>query len=310
MKRSMIRLLQVKSEILKNKRRMFVYLPPGWEELSTGDLPVMVMHDGQNVFADVCHEVPWQWDVDRVADSLWRRGRAPRCLIVGLANTDRRADEYTMSRSARFGCGGKADRYLDFIAHEVLPWVRREFPVSPLRQDTILAGSSLGGLVTLYAACTRSADFGRFVATSPSLWWDEFRIFRVLEHCRLDPELVTLWVDIGRREMAKVQAGGMVHRPIRAYRLLDAMLQAKGFRKGDNYFYFEEKKGRHDERSWHRRMRRALPFVLNAVPPSARALERHVQGRHAVAVPEARAMVASSEARGAEERCRDEFRIS
>ena len=206
-----------------------------------------------------------------------------------------------MTRSRRFGEGGQADRYLDFIAQEVLPWVRREFPVSPLRQDTILAGSSLGGLVTLYAACTRSADFGRFIATSPSLWWDGFRIFRVIEHCRLNPELVSLWVDVGRREMAKVQAGGMVRRPIRAYRALDQVLQEKGFRKGDNYFYFEEKKGRHDERSWGRRMRRALPFVLNAVPPANRDLHRHVQGRQTVAVPETERL---------EARRLDEVRIS
>lgn len=296
----MIRLLTIKSEILKNKRRMFVYLPPGWDELSSGDLPVMVMHDGQNVFADVCHEVPWQWEVDRVANRLYAKGRAPRCLIVGLANTESRADEYTMSRSRRFGCGGKADRYLDFIAEEVLPWVRSNFPVSPLRQDTILAGSSLGGLVTLYAACTRTADFGRFVATSPSLWWDEFRIFRVLEHCRLDPGLVTLWVDIGRREMAKVQAGGMVHRPIRAYRLLDRLLQEKGFRLGENYAYYEEKKGRHDERSWGRRMRRALPFILKTAPPCSRSLLERIGGR-------SEGVASSSETR--EDVVRSEFRF-
>ncbi len=230
------------------------------------------MQDGQNVFADVCHEVPWQWDVDKVATNLFLRGRAPRALIVGLANTAGRADEYTMTRSSRFGCGGNADRYLDFIAEEVLPWLRGNFPVSPLRTDVTLGGSSLGGLLTLYAACTRFADFGRFIVTSPSIWWDGHRIFNVIKHCGVDPSLITLWLDIGRREMAKIQAGGLVHRPIRTYRMLDEVLQAKGFVKGDNYFYYEEKQGRHDERSWGRRMRRALPFILNTAPQCARGL--------------------------------------
>jgi len=260
----MIQLFHIKSKTLKHKRRVFVYLPPGADFARGPTMPVMYMQDGQNLFADVCHEVPFQWELDRVATALVERGRIPRTIIVGLANTPYREYEYTHAHCKHFKVGGWADRYLDFVTDEVMPFIRDHYPVNPLRTATVFGGSSLGGLLTLYAAFTRSHAFGSFIATSPSVWWNDFSIFSLIQSSRLSPDHIRLWVDIGRREMKGLFHKGKLMRPLRIYRHLDEVLRAKGFRRGDNYRYFEERLGTHDERSWGRRMRRALPFLLRS----------------------------------------------
>ena len=258
----MIQLVQFKSKILKNKRRIFVYLPPRADLLRGPSLPVLYMQDGQNVFSNTCHEVPFQWNLDQVANRLIERGRIPRLLIVGLANTPHRESEYTHEHCKRFKTGGRADRYLDFVTEEVMPFIKENFPINPLRTATAFGGSSLGGLLALYAAFTRSRHFGRFIATSPSVWWNNFSIFNLMDKSKLDPGLIKLWVDIGRREMKGRHHEGRLVRPLKIYRHLDEKLRNLGFENKRNYHYFEERLGTHDERSWGRRMRRALPFLF------------------------------------------------
>ncbi len=257
----MIKLINFKSKILKNKRRIFIYLPPNSDILRGPSLPVLYMQDGQNLFSNTCHEVPWQWNIDEVADKLIKRGKIPRMLIVGLANTSARENEYTHAHCPHFKTGGNADRYLDFVTEEVMPFVKNNFPVNPLRQATGFGGSSLGGLLSLYAAFTRPESFGRFIATSPSIWWDNFSIFDVISSSRFKASNLRLWVDIGTREMKAVRHKKQLFRPLKLYRSLDLALCDRGFEKSVNYHYYEERLGTHDERSWNRRMRRALPFL-------------------------------------------------
>lgn len=253
-----------RSEILGCRRRIFVHVPPGAETLRGPSLPVLYMQDGQNLFTGTCREVPWQWELDRVAEGLTRRGAMPRILIVGIANGPDRENEYTHVACPWMKAGGRAERYLDFVTEEVMPWVRSRFPVSPLRTATGFGGSSLGGLLALYAAVARPRHFGVFLASSPSIWWGQYSIFAVLRHRHVDPRLVRLWVDVGRREMKGLHHEGKLYRPLLAYRRLDDVLRLCGFRPGVNYRYFEDRLGTHDERSWGRRMARALPFLFGA----------------------------------------------
>ena len=255
-------MLRFQSKILKNKRRVFIYLPPNYPLLKGPSLPVLYMQDGQNLFSNTCHEVPFQWNLDKVADSLISRGSVPPFMIVGPANTPYREYEYTHATDDSFKVGGWADRYLDFLTEELMPFIESNYPVCPLRRTTFLGGSSLGGLLSLYAAFTRYESFGGFIATSPSIWWDSFSIIEVMDKSNLSNDSIRLWLDIGRREMKGQYIQGQYCRPLKAYRYLDDFLFEKGFQSKRNYYYYEQRLGTHDEKSWGKRMTKALPFLF------------------------------------------------
>jgi predicted alpha/beta superfamily hydrolase len=69
---------------------------------------------------------------------------------------------------------GGADAFLDFIENQVKPMIRANYPAS---DDETLVGDSLGGLFTLHALFTRTDDYDRYLAGSPSIWWDDATLF-------------------------------------------------------------------------------------------------------------------------------------
>ena len=73
---------------------------------------------------------------------------------------------------------GRGDRYLDFLQYELIPFVEANFSASDHR---ILAGSSLGGLITGYCLFTRPELFRDYIATSPAAWWDDGMLLKAIE---------------------------------------------------------------------------------------------------------------------------------
>ncbi|MEY4414421.1 MAG: hypothetical protein RIQ53_1714 [Pseudomonadota bacterium] len=108
----------------------------------------------------------------------------PQALVVGIGHqgeadfdVQARLRDYTPSPGALPGGareGGEADRFLDFIERQVQPLVAREQAVDVGRQA--LFGHSLGGLLVLHALATRPQAFSTWLASSPSLWWDGYRM--------------------------------------------------------------------------------------------------------------------------------------
>ncbi|WP_155593387.1 alpha/beta hydrolase [Lysinibacillus cavernae] len=74
---------------------------------------------------------------------------------------------------------GKANDFLDFIEHELMPTVAKEWPINKKKQAIV--GHSLGGLFTLYALCARPHLFSHFVAGSPSVWWADNAVLKEIE---------------------------------------------------------------------------------------------------------------------------------
>jgi len=97
-------------------------------------------------------------------------------IIVGVNNTDRARDMTPTKPATAFGdmpwrggVGG-ADKFLSFIADELLPTIDRNYRTRPYR---VLVGHSLGGLFAVYALINRPEVFKGYVVISPSLWWDD-----------------------------------------------------------------------------------------------------------------------------------------
>jgi len=152
---------------LGRTRRVWLYLPPGYAT-SRRRYPVLYMHDGQNVF-DAATSYAGEWGVDETLDSL--RALGDRGVIVVAVDNggQHRMDEYDPWTNSRFG-GGEGDRYVQFLVRTLKPWVDRHYRTLPDRLHTGIAGSSMGGLISLYAALKFPEVFGRAGVFSPALW--------------------------------------------------------------------------------------------------------------------------------------------
>jgi pullulanase len=150
-------------------RRVWVYLPPGYDATSAR-YPVLYMHDGQNLF-DVRTSFAGEWQVDEACETSIGNGSLRPIIVVGIENGPNRITEYTPWSDPSYG-GGGADAYLQAIRDQLIPEVDRRYRTLAGPNFRWMAGSSLGGLVSLYAGLAYSDTWTRVAALSPSLWWN------------------------------------------------------------------------------------------------------------------------------------------
>jgi predicted alpha/beta superfamily hydrolase len=151
-------------------RTLTVYVPAGDR---TTDLPVVYAHDGQNLFAP--DAIFGGWKMQQAADSVITAGTAPRFFIVGVPNTPERFDEYTQSQDTVGGqlVGGRGDEYIAFLADGIKPFIDARYPTISGPSGTGTIGSSLGGLISLYAIRQRPDVFGYAASLSGTCSWGD-----------------------------------------------------------------------------------------------------------------------------------------
>jgi enterochelin esterase-like enzyme len=136
------------SKNLGNERRLLVWLPPGYEKDADARYPVLYMHDGQNVF-DTATSFAGEWQADETATRLIAEKKIRPLIIVAIENNGSRMDEYTLTRDEGMKAGGNGAAYLKFVAEEVKPFIDKTYRTKPDRAETAVAGSSLGGTISL-----------------------------------------------------------------------------------------------------------------------------------------------------------------
>jgi predicted alpha/beta superfamily hydrolase len=239
-----------RSQFLKERRSLIVYLPPGYNARAARRYPTLYFHDGQNVF-DKATSVGEEWRVDETAQELIGAGDIEPLIMIGIYNTGvHRIGEYTPTALPGKG-GGLADAYGRMLVEELKPLIDAKYKTLPSAASTGLAGSSLGGLLTLHLGLKYPTVFSRLAVLSPSVWWDKRVILREVES--LPNKLpFRIWLDAGTAE------GGDVVRDSRALR--DA-LKRKGWTEGQDLAYHEAEGGEHNERSWAKRVGGFLKFL-------------------------------------------------
>jgi predicted alpha/beta superfamily hydrolase len=161
------------SAILGEDRVVFVSTPPSYD--GAGRYPVLYLTDGQFNFDEARSS----------AGFLSRNVLIPQMIVVGIANKDRTRDLYATKSDFKFGSrtipfptSGNADKFLEFIQRELIPWVNENYRTTSLR---ILAGHSAGGNFALHAMRTEPMLFQAIIAISPWLAWENHREIRELE---------------------------------------------------------------------------------------------------------------------------------
>lgn len=149
---------------LKTTKKIWIYLPEDYSATAK-KYSVIYMHDAQNLF-DSKTAYSGEWNVDEKLDSL----KAP-VIVVGIEHgNDKRIDELTPFKNEKYG-GGNADNYLDFIVKTLKPYIDKNYRTKPKAKNTIIMGSSLGGLVSYYAILKYPETFGKAGVFSPSFWF-------------------------------------------------------------------------------------------------------------------------------------------
>ena len=179
---------RVLNSIVLSGRRLTISVPESAPEPAN----LLIFHDGQNLGA---------WEAIATVNALAAAGDITPTVIVGIDHMgDRRIREFG------YGAAG----YARFVVRDVVPYVRAHYPVSRDRAATWMAGSSMGGLVTLHTASLYPDVFGRLFVLSPSVWWNRRTILRAIKRpgilggifsrsngLRAD---VDVWLSIGLKE--------------------------------------------------------------------------------------------------------------
>jgi predicted alpha/beta superfamily hydrolase len=151
---------------LGRTRRVWLYLPPGYRT-SRRRYPVLYLQDGQNVF-DAATSYAGEWGVDETLDSLHALGD-PGVIVVAVDNGGaERIDEYMPWKAVTgdLAGGGQGGQYVDFLAQTLKPYVDAHYRTLRDPAHTGIGGSSLGGLISCYAALKYPRVFGRAIVFS------------------------------------------------------------------------------------------------------------------------------------------------
>ncbi len=157
-------------------RPVDVWLPPGYA--AQGDasrFSVIYMHDGQNLFDPRQAFVRVAWAIDEAIVRLSQVGAIREAIVVGIWNTEKRWHEYMPQKAVGMPQAASlrkalaknqesdviSDRYLQFMVEEIKPFVDSEYRTLPGPENTVVMGSSMGGLASLYALCEYPETFGR-----------------------------------------------------------------------------------------------------------------------------------------------------
>jgi metallo-beta-lactamase class B len=250
---------------LGRTRRVWIYLPPDY---ATSDkrYPVLYMHDGQNVF-DAATSYAGEWGVDESLDSLFAAGD-PGAIVVAVDNGQQlRINEYSLWVHSRHG-GGEGNRYADFLALTLKPYIDAHYRTRPGPESTGLMGSSMGGLVSLTAALRHPDVFGRVGVFSPSLWFSD-SVYVAARAGVASGTRPRMYFVSGGSEGPDDDPRAVVKDQ---QRMIDT-LAATGWRVGTDVQAAAPDDGRHSEWFWRREFPAAYRWLFAAPEPPRDRLE-------------------------------------
>lgn len=161
----------LRSEVLKERRRINIYLPAGYTDSDTARFPVLYMPDG-GLSEDFLH-------VAGLLQVSAGNGTMRPFILVGVENTERRRDmtgptEIESDKRIAPRVGGSAS-FRSFFRAELMPMIRARYRTT---SETAIVGESLAGLFVVETLLTEPDLFDTYMAFDPSLWWNGGRLVR------------------------------------------------------------------------------------------------------------------------------------
>jgi len=230
--------------------RVFVPEREGFAERA---LPVLYMHDGQNLFEDHTASFGVSWNIREAIRDAKKEGVKP-WIVVGVdSEPDDRWNEYSpfpcddfamKVKSKQMPEGGMAEAYVAFLVQTLKPWIDYHYPTDPAK--TALAGSSMGGLVSVFAAIRHPAVFPQIGAFSPAWWFHSTASMRMLEEADFTNS-VRIYQDMGTTETSNAKIADFPQIYLRGARQAAAILEGKAILE---WLYLEFEGAVHNEAAW------------------------------------------------------------
>ena len=236
-------------------RKILIYLPPDYQQ-SEKSYPVLYMHDGQNVF-DEKTSFAGEWKVDETINRLVEEDKTQGAIVVAIYNSDKRACEYSPWKDNGNGAGiALGDKYVDFIVKTLKPYIDNHYRTLAGRENTGIAGSSYGGLISLYAALKYQDVFSKAGVFSPVFTLGKSKIYDYVKKQGKKDEM-RIYMDLGEKEW---EGSWWNKEFIKQGKRMDNLLKEVGFSK-EEYLFVVDKDGYHNETSWSKRFPKAFLWL-------------------------------------------------
>jgi len=248
-------------------RHVDVWCPPGYEN-GAARYPVIYLHDGQNLFDPAWSFLGIDWGVDEVLERLMAEGVSDGVIVVGIWHGRQRRLDYMpqqplMTEQARplldrfaqeQGGAPQSDAYLRFMVAELKPFVDATYRTLPDRAHTAVMGSSMGGLISLYAVTEYPAVFGGAGCVSTHWPIGGSWLVDYFGGALPRPGDHRIYFDYG------TETADAAYEP---YQLqMDALMQAAGYQCGIDWITKRFAGAEHSERAWRTRVDVPLKFLL------------------------------------------------
>ncbi|MES2656387.1 MAG: alpha/beta hydrolase-fold protein [Bacteroidota bacterium] len=222
---------------LNTGRKVWIYLPKDYETNTQKKYPVMYMHDGQNCF-DKLTAFAGEWGVDETLNAKQNNGDYG-CIVVAIDNGGAsRLDEYSPYVNKQYG-GGKGNQYVDFIVNTLKPYIDSAYRTLNDQPNTAIAGSSMGGLISMYAMVKYPNVFGKAGVFSPAFWFSDSLYSYIATQSKTTNQKIYFVCGLTEgSNMAKWQDS------------MSSLLQSKGYRNNIELKNVIKANGSHSESFW------------------------------------------------------------
>lgn len=250
---------------LAERRNVDVWLPENYSK--NKKYAVIYMHDGQNLFNLAESFGGVDWNVDETLQNLMKQGKVRDAIVVGIWNTARRTIEYApqkafdavnrkKSKPSKFVKikENLSDKYLKFIVSELKPFIDKKYSTKPDRDNTFVAGSSMGGLMSLYAISEYPQIFGGAACLSTHFPLGEGVMIEYMKKNLPAPKTHKIYFDYGTETL------DATYEPFQ--KRADSLMKKKGYKQNKNWVTRKFAGGEHSEKSWRQRVDVPLVFLL------------------------------------------------
>ena len=245
-----VKIISEKFEIpqLKTTRRIWIYLPKDYET-SHKKYEVMYLQDAQNLFDDAT-SYAGEWQVDETLNKIFEK-TGKSLIVVGIDNGgEKRIEELSPYKNAKYG-GGNGDNYVKFIVETLKPFIDKNYRTKPQRKFTTIGGSSLGSLISVYAAVKYPETFGKVLAFSSAFWFNAKELNEFISSSKVNLKQQKYYFIQGKHEDEDMEE---------QTKSVIENLKSKNV-KSKNIFLKIDEDGKHNELYWRREFEGAVLWL-------------------------------------------------
>lgn len=252
--RSKIDIVKLDFSLVYSQKEVYVYNPL-FDISSSEKIPMLIMHDGHNLFLKETSAFGETWNIQETLDYFYPKNKI---IVCGIPESSiKRYDLYSPFKfegnmdlilNQTEIKGGLGDCYLSWIINVLIPYMKKNYPIN--EKEIYMAGSSMGGLISLYAGFKYPEVFRKIGVFSPAMWFCEESMHAYINN-NFNPNL-SIYLDIGTEETSNKKIKEFKFIYLNGARRLKSLFISL---KTVDFFYLEAVGDKHNESAWAKRFK-------------------------------------------------------